>query len=193
MKMKKILPAATAAFLLTAASAFAQGAAAPGGDNQQSPAAGQQSPAGGPGGCSPGMANCPSDQGAANQPAPGGNGQQAETNHQPAGGNGQQADTNKQPSAGGNMGAAASIDVSPDKQSQVRKIIVAEKTEPVHVNFNIAVGSVVPATVNLNACPAEVISLVPDFSAGCEYIVLADGRIAIVRPDTRLIVLVMAG
>lgn len=80
-----------------------------------------------------------------------------------------------------------------EQRTQIRQVIIAEKPEPVtNVTFNIVVGTVVPQTVTLRACPATIITFAPEFrTIGCRYFILADGRIVLVRPDTFTIILVV--
>ena len=59
------------------------------------------------------------------------------------------------------------------------------------VDFNISVGIEVPQTVVLRRVPTRIVEIVPDY-ANYLYFVLADGRIIIVEPDTREIVVIIA-
>jgi hypothetical protein len=49
------------------------------------------------------------------------------------------------------------------------------------------VGVVIPHTVRLYPLPADIITIVPDYS-GYEYIMLDDDRVAIIDPDTFVVV-----
>jgi hypothetical protein len=75
----------------------------------------------------------------------------------------------------------------------VRTVIMGERPEPVtNINFTINVGVAVPQVVVLRTCPARVIDLVTGLRVpGCRYFLLPDGRIVIVRADTRAIVLII--
>jgi len=200
--MKKLMFAGITAVLLAGAS-FAVAQNAPGGA-----AAGAGAGAGaGAAACVPGPGvTCPPATGGAGAgagaagagAAPGGNtaggaagGAAGNTAGAPAGAGG----------AGGAAGAGAggnttnvTVNITPEQRTQVRELIVAEKPQPVtNVTFNIVVGVAVPQTVTLHACPARLLDLVTGLKPiGCQYFILADGRIVIVRPDTKLIVLVIA-
>jgi hypothetical protein len=84
-----------------------------------------------------------------------------------------------------------SINLSAENRTEVTRVFSSVRTEPVtNVNFNIAVGTVVPTTVTaLHECPSEVERLItglPD----CRFIVVRD-KIVLVEPSSRRIVLVL--
>jgi hypothetical protein len=107
------------------------------------------------------------------------------------------ANTAQQPPAGG-AGATSNtnvtVNITPQQKTEVKQIIVTEKVQPIKVNFTIAIGTVVPKTVVLRACPARFVELFPDVWAKekrCEYFYLDDGRIVFVEPGTLKIVFVV--
>jgi hypothetical protein len=84
----------------------------------------------------------------------------------------------------------ASIDISSERQAEIRDIIVATNVQPVDIDTDIAVGVEIPRTVTLQPLPAEVIKIVPAYE-DYMFFVLADGRIIIVDPDTYQIVYIL--
>jgi hypothetical protein len=98
------------------------------------------------------------------------------------------------PGAGGEMKsgrAAASVNLNTEQRTTIREKIVTSSVDKVTVNFNVAVGTVVPRTVRIHTLPVEIVRLVPEFE-GYSYIVLADGRIVIIEPATYEIVTVIS-
>jgi hypothetical protein len=80
--------------------------------------------------------------------------------------------------------------VTVEQKTKITEVIRAEKVDPVDVDINISVGVAVPETIVLRRVPARIVEIVPDY-ADYLYFVLADGRIIIVSPDTREIVMVI--
>ena len=84
-------------------------------------------------------------------------------------------------------GAGARVNVTSDQQSKltnvVKKISIREAT---NINAAVAVGSTLPANVELVSVPSEIIEVVPMFSA--YRAIRVGGRILIVEPDTRRVV-----
>jgi hypothetical protein len=138
----------------------------------------------------------------ANNPSKGGGDRQNANNPPKGGGDHQNAgnppkgggdDQNARNDRGGGGGKGVEINVSADKKQEIHQTIIALNIAPIQPTFAINVGVAVPVSVNLTSCPAHIVDLVPDLGVvGCDFFVLADGRIVIVRPDTRLIVLVVA-
>jgi hypothetical protein len=90
----------------------------------------------------------------------------------------------------GSAGAAGRVSVTSDQQSKlttvVRKVNIREAS---NVNATIAVGSVLPSSVELVSVPSEIIEIVPTFSS--YRAIRVGGRILIVEPDTRRIVYII--
>jgi hypothetical protein len=57
------------------------------------------------------------------------------------------------------------------------------------VNFNIAVGATVPATIHFHPLPARIVEIYPEWR-GYE-VILVHGRYIIVRPQTHEIVYII--
>lgn len=87
-------------------------------------------------------------------------------------------------------GAGARVNVTSDQQSKltnvVKKVSIREAT---NINTTIAVGSTLPASVELVSVPSEIIEVVPMFSS--YRAIRVGGRILIVEPDTRRIVYII--
>lgn len=62
--------------------------------------------------------------------------------------------------------------------------------EPVEVGFDVTVGAVVPGTVTLRPVPEAVITATPAVR-GHHYFALPDGRIALVEPGQRRVVMLL--
>ena len=76
------------------------------------------------------------------------------------------------------------------KRSQITSAIKQEKVTAVtNVNFNVAVGTRVPASVHFYPVPASVIAIYPEWR-GYEFI-LVEGRYVIVEPETHEIVYIL--
>jgi hypothetical protein len=59
------------------------------------------------------------------------------------------------------------------------------------VNFNISVGTAVPASVHFHPLPPRIVEIYPEWR-GYE-VILVHGRYVIVRPQTREIVYIIEG
>lgn len=62
--------------------------------------------------------------------------------------------------------------------------------KPIEAGFDVTVGAVVPATVRLQPVPEAVIAATPAVR-GHHYFALPDGRIALVEPGERRVVMVL--
>uniref|UniRef100_UPI00310123E6 DUF1236 domain-containing protein n=1 Tax=Neorhizobium sp. EC2-8 TaxID=3129230 RepID=UPI00310123E6 len=102
-------------------------------------------------------------------------------------GSNQAATTNKPSSE-----TTGSINISTEQRTEVRKILVQNKVEPVKVDVEVNVGVAIPRTVRLHPLPPRIVEIVPAYR-GYEYFVLADGRIIIVEPSSYKIVYVLVG
>ncbi|CAN7614385.1 DUF1236 domain-containing protein [Neorhizobium sp. LjRoot104] len=85
-----------------------------------------------------------------------------------------------------------SINISSEQRTEVRKILVQNKVEPVDVDVEVNVGVAIPTTVELHPLPPRIVEIVPAYR-GYEYFVLADGRIIIVEPSSHKIVYILVG
>lgn len=95
-----------------------------------------------------------------------------------------QTDTNTSSSSETN------INITTEQRTEIHNVIVKEDAKPVHVDFEVNVGVVVPRTVELRPLPPRIIKLVPAYRH-YRYILLADGRILIIEPASLKIVYVV--
>jgi hypothetical protein len=93
----------------------------------------------------------------------------------------------------GNAATSATAAPPAEKQTQIRTAIKSETSirETTNVNFNISVGTVVPAGVHFHPVPARIVEIYPEWR-GYE-IILVSGRYIIVRPRTHEIVYIIEG
>ena len=79
-----------------------------------------------------------------------------------------------------------------EKRSQITAAIKQEKVEEVtNVNFNLSIGTAVPAGVRYHAIPSRIVEIYPEWR-GYEFI-LVHGRYVILRPHTHEIVYIIEG
>lgn len=81
------------------------------------------------------------------------------------------------------------IEITAEQTAQIRQFVVETNVQPVTVDFDIAVGASVPATVTLTPLPMQIAAVVPGIEG--YFFFLADGGIAIVSPATLKIVLII--
>lgn len=81
------------------------------------------------------------------------------------------------------------IEITPEQTAQIRQFVVETNVQPVAVDFEIAVGASVPATVTLTPLPMQIAAVVPGIEG--YFFFLADGRIVIVSPATLKVVLII--
>ena len=92
----------------------------------------------------------------------------------------------------GNAATSATAAPPAEKQTQIASAIRSEKIqETTNVNFNIAVGAVVPSTVHFHPLPSRIVEIYPEWR-GYE-VILVHGRYVIVRPRTHEIVYIIEG
>jgi uncharacterized protein DUF1236 len=93
----------------------------------------------------------------------------------------------------GNAATSATAAPPAEKQSQIRTAIKSETSirETTNVNFNINVGTVVPASVHFYPVPARIVEIYPEWRG--YQVILVHGRYVIVRPQTREIVYIIEG
>jgi len=90
----------------------------------------------------------------------------------------------------GNAATSATAAPPPEKRTQIVSAIKSERVEEVtNVNFNISVGTAVPASVRFHPLPRRIVEIYPEWR-GYEFI-LVHGKYVIVRPQTREIVYVI--
>jgi hypothetical protein len=92
----------------------------------------------------------------------------------------------------GNAATSATAAPPAEKQTQIASAIRSEKIqETTNVNFNIAVGTVVPGNVRFHPLPSRIVEIYPEWR-GYE-VILVHGRYIIVRPQTHEIVYIIEG
>jgi hypothetical protein len=81
-----------------------------------------------------------------------------------------------------------SVNLTGEQKTRVKTVFERHHVAPVtNIGVDVAVGVVIPSTVHLYPLPADIIAIVPDYS-GYEYIFLDDDRVAIIDPDTLVVV-----
>jgi hypothetical protein len=84
-------------------------------------------------------------------------------------------------------GSASRLEAGPDNLA-----IKQEKIEEVaHVNFNLSIGTVVPAGVRYHPMPSRIVEIYPEWR-GYELI-LVQGKYIVLRPHTHEIVYIIEG
>jgi outer membrane biosynthesis protein TonB len=92
----------------------------------------------------------------------------------------------------GNAATAATAAPPAEKRTQITSAIKQEKVEEVtNVNFNISIGTAVPAGVRYHALPTRIVEIYPEWR-GYDFI-LVHGRYIILRPHTHEIVYIIEG
>ncbi len=120
----------------------------------------------------------PGAQGTPDRTSPG------QTNGQRSGG----SDTRS--GASGGSSAGGEVNVTSEQQTRIRSVVSKVNIREVsNVNVNIAVGTVLPSTVELVAVPPELIEIVPQFRS--YRVIKVSGRILIVEPSSRRIVYII--
>lgn len=90
----------------------------------------------------------------------------------------------------GSGGAAAAPPA--EKRTEISSAFKQEKvTEVTNVNFNVSVGTTIPAGVSFHPVPSRIVTIYPQWR-GYEY-VFVRGKYVIVRPQTREIVYIIEG
>ncbi len=91
---------------------------------------------------------------------------------------------------GGTSRSPASVALTPEQRSHITHLFTRVNVQPAPiVNFTIAIGAVIPPTVELYEVPAEVEEVVPTYR-GYRYFVVRN-QIVIVDPSARRIVAVI--
>jgi hypothetical protein len=92
----------------------------------------------------------------------------------------------------GNAATSATAAPPPEKRTQITSAIKQEKVEEVtNVNFNVSVGTAVPAGVRYHPLPSRIVEIYPEWR-GYDFI-LVRGRYIILRPHTHEIVYIIEG
>ncbi len=92
----------------------------------------------------------------------------------------------------GNAATSATAAPPAEKRSQISTAIRSEKIqETTNVNFNVSVGTTVPAGVRFHPLPPRIVEIYPEWR-GYE-VILVSGRYIIVRPQTHEIVYIIEG
>jgi hypothetical protein len=92
----------------------------------------------------------------------------------------------------GNAATAATAAPPAEKRTQITSAIKQEKVEEVtNVNFNVSIGTIVPAGIRYHALPTRIVEIYPEWR-GYEFI-LVHGRYVILRPQTHEIVYIIEG
>jgi hypothetical protein len=92
----------------------------------------------------------------------------------------------------GNAATSATAAPPAEKRGQIASAIKSEKIqETTNVNFNIAVGTTIPASVHFYPLPPRIVEIYPEWR-GYE-VIRVHGQYVIVRPQTREIVYIIEG
>jgi len=92
----------------------------------------------------------------------------------------------------GNAATSATAAPPAEKRTQISSAIKQEKVEEVtNVNFNLSIGTAVPAGVRYHALPSRIVEIYPEWR-GYDFI-LVHGRYIILRPHTHEIVYIIEG
>jgi Protein of unknown function (DUF1236) len=91
----------------------------------------------------------------------------------------------------GAAGSRASVNLTPEKRTQVHELIVKERSAPRvdRVDFNLSVGTRVPRSVRFAGLPSRIVEIEPSWR-GYEYFMVGD-QIVIVDPRSMEIVAVV--
>jgi hypothetical protein len=92
----------------------------------------------------------------------------------------------------GNAATSATAAPPAEKRTQIASAIKSEKIEETtNVNFNISVGTAVPASVRFHPLPARIVEIYPEWRG--YDVIFVHGQYIIVRPQTREIVYIIEG
>jgi hypothetical protein len=92
----------------------------------------------------------------------------------------------------GNAATSATAAPPAEKRAQISSAIKQEKVEEVtNVNFNLSIGTAVPAGVRYHPLPSRIVEIYPEWR-GYDFI-LVHGRYIILRPQTHEIVYIIEG
>jgi hypothetical protein len=88
--------------------------------------------------------------------------------------------------------AGLGLNLSAEQTIEFRAIVGEESMPPVEVDFDVAIGSGIPASVTLSLLPRRIAQLIPGIE-GYLFFQLGDGRIIVVSPVTLKVVLIVYG
>ena len=92
----------------------------------------------------------------------------------------------------GNAATSATAAPPAEKRTQINSAIKQEKVEEVtNVNFNLSIGTAVPAGVRYHPLPSRIVEIYPEWR-GYEFI-LVRGKYYVLRPHTHEIVFIIEG
>jgi hypothetical protein len=92
----------------------------------------------------------------------------------------------------GNAATTATAAPPAEKRTQIVSAIKSEKIEETtNVNFNISVGTAIPASVRFHPLPARIVEIYPEWRG--YDVIFVHGQYIIVRPQTREIVYIIEG
>ena len=92
----------------------------------------------------------------------------------------------------GNAATSATAAPPAEKRTQIVSAIKSEKIEETtNVNFNISVGTAVPASVHFYPLPPRIVEIYPEWRG--YDVIFVRGQYVIVRPQTREIVYIIEG
>ena len=92
--------------------------------------------------------------------------------------------------AGGPSGPSTGVTLTPQQRTQITRSFTSVNVRPVTgIDVSIAVGTVIPDTIELHEVPVEVVKVAPDYR-GYRYFVVGN-QIVIVEPKARRIVAVI--
>jgi hypothetical protein len=92
----------------------------------------------------------------------------------------------------GNAATSATAAPPAEKRTQITSAIKQEKVEEVtNVNFNVSIGTPVPAGVRYHPLPSRIVEIYPEWR-GYDFIVVR-GKYIILRPHTHEIVYIIEG
>ena len=92
----------------------------------------------------------------------------------------------------GNAATSATAAPPAEKRTQITSAIKQEKVEEVtNVNFNVSIGTAVPAGIRYHPMPSRIVEIYPEWR-GYDFI-LVHGKYIILRPQTHEIVYIIEG
>jgi hypothetical protein len=104
----------------------------------------------------------------------------------------QQGGQNTQSQTTGNAATSATAAPPAEKRTQITSAFKQERVEQVtNVNFNVAIGTAVPASVRFHPIPSRIVEIYPEWR-GYDFIIV-NGRYVILRPQTHEIVYIIEG
>lgn len=88
--------------------------------------------------------------------------------------------------------AAASAEINAEQKTTIREHIRTEKVDRVNIDVDLNIGAALPSSVHTHVHPVPVwlVEIVPAYR-GYSYIVLADGRIVIIEPQSYEVVTII--